>query len=174
MSRHTPLTLHGPCSRRLGPRRQESEINMDALLATVLTAHGGLDRWSGVKTLTVRLSLGGPFWGAKGWPDLLIDETIELDARREHLSTRLSPPPTAARCSTSTPNALQSRPPAVTSSSSAPTPARRSPDTIAPHAGTPCRWPTSAATPCGTTSPHRSCSPIPVCRFTRSNPGRRR
>jgi hypothetical protein len=58
---------------------------MDALLATVLTAAGGLDRWSAVKTLTVRLSLGGPFWGAKGWPDLLIDETIELDARREHL-----------------------------------------------------------------------------------------
>ena len=58
---------------------------MDALLATVLTAHGGLDRWSGVKTLTVRLSLGGPFWGAKGWPDLLSDETLELDARREHL-----------------------------------------------------------------------------------------
>jgi hypothetical protein len=58
---------------------------MDALLATVLAAHGGLDRWSGVKTLTVRLSLGGPFWGWKGWPDLLSDETIELDARREHL-----------------------------------------------------------------------------------------
>ena len=58
---------------------------MDALLASVLAAHGGLDRWSDVKTLTVRLSLGGPFWGAKGWPDLLIDETIELDAQREHL-----------------------------------------------------------------------------------------
>ena len=58
---------------------------MDALLASVLTAHGGLDRWSGVKTLTVRLSLGGPFWGWKGWPDVLIDETIELDAQREHL-----------------------------------------------------------------------------------------
>ncbi len=58
---------------------------MDALLATVLAAHGGLERWSAVKTLTVRLSLGGPFWGWKGWPDLLIDETIELDARREHL-----------------------------------------------------------------------------------------
>jgi hypothetical protein len=58
---------------------------MDALLTSVLTAHGGLDRWSGVKTLTAHVSLGGPFWGAKGWPDLLIDETIELDARREHL-----------------------------------------------------------------------------------------
>ncbi len=58
---------------------------MDALLAPVLTAHGGLDRWVGVKTLTARLSLGGPFWGAKGWPDVLTLETIELDARREHL-----------------------------------------------------------------------------------------
>src|SRR5712691_4115682 len=58
---------------------------MDTLLASVLAAHGGLERWSAVKTLTVRLSLGGPFWGAKGWPDLLVDETIDLDARREHL-----------------------------------------------------------------------------------------
>ncbi len=58
---------------------------MGALLATVLTAAGGMERWSAVKTLTVRLSLGGPFWGAKGWPDLLSEKTIELDARREHL-----------------------------------------------------------------------------------------
>ena len=58
---------------------------MDALLTTVLAAHGGLDRWSTVHTLSVRLSLGGPFWSLKGWPDLLVDETIDLDARREHL-----------------------------------------------------------------------------------------
>lgn len=58
---------------------------MDALLASVLAAHGGRERWSVVKTLNVHLSLGGPFWAAKGWPDVLIDETIDLDARREHL-----------------------------------------------------------------------------------------
>lgn len=58
---------------------------MDSLLASVLTAHGGLDRWSDVKTLTARLSLSGPFWGAKGWPDVLIDKTMEIDAQRQHL-----------------------------------------------------------------------------------------
>jgi len=66
---------------------------MDALLASVLTAHGGLDHWSTVQALSVRLSLGGPFWGAKGWPDLLVDGTIDLDARREHLvSTSFTAP----------------------------------------------------------------------------------
>ncbi len=78
---------------------------MDALLASVLTAHGGLERWSDVKALTVRLSLGGPFWGAKGWPDVLIDKTMELDARASTLSPHRSPLPTGTRCSTSTPNA---------------------------------------------------------------------
>jgi hypothetical protein len=44
---------------------------MDELLTLVLDAHGGLERWSGVSALTAHLSLGGPFWGAKGWPDVL-------------------------------------------------------------------------------------------------------
>ena len=47
--------------------------------------HGGLERWSGIQTLTARLSLGGPFWAAKGWPDIFVDETVELDAQREHI-----------------------------------------------------------------------------------------
>ncbi len=58
---------------------------MDELLTLVLDAHGGLDRWSGVSALTAHLSLGGPFWGAKGWPDVLIEETLDMDAHREHL-----------------------------------------------------------------------------------------
>ena len=39
---------------------------MNDLLNRVLEAHGGLDNWSQVSELTVRLSLGGPFWGWKG------------------------------------------------------------------------------------------------------------
>ena len=35
---------------------------MDELLARVLDAHGGLDNWSKVTTLRVKLELGGPFW----------------------------------------------------------------------------------------------------------------
>lgn len=69
----------------LGQRRQESEIVMDALLATVLTAAGGLDRWSAVKTLSAHLSFGGPFWAGKGWPNVLSEETLDMDTRRQHL-----------------------------------------------------------------------------------------
>lgn len=35
--------------------------------------------------LTVRLKLYGPFWSAEGWADLLVNETIDFDARHEHL-----------------------------------------------------------------------------------------
>jgi hypothetical protein len=66
-------------------KKQKARFLMDALLASVVAAHGGLDRWSAIETLTARLSMGGPFWDAKGQPNLLIDKTIELDTRREHL-----------------------------------------------------------------------------------------
>jgi hypothetical protein len=59
---------------------------MNDLLNRVLEAHGGLDNWSQVSELTVRLSLGGPFWGWKGWPDVYIDQTVHLDTRRQHIT----------------------------------------------------------------------------------------
>jgi hypothetical protein len=68
---------------------------MDRLLAQVLDAHGGLDRWSEIQTLTVRALTGGPVWAAKGWPDIYLDETIELDAHRQHVV--VSPFPTAGQ-----------------------------------------------------------------------------
>jgi hypothetical protein len=40
------------------------------LLASVLDAHGGVDRWARVHTITARISIGGPFWGRKGWPEI--------------------------------------------------------------------------------------------------------
>jgi hypothetical protein len=36
---------------------------MNDLLDLVLEAHGGLERWSDVGTLTARLAAGGPFRG---------------------------------------------------------------------------------------------------------------
>jgi hypothetical protein len=39
---------------------------MDELLSAVLDADGGLDNWQNARTLTARLRLGGPFWGARG------------------------------------------------------------------------------------------------------------
>jgi len=58
---------------------------MDDVLHLVLAAHGGLGRWLDVSALTAHLSVGGPFPVAKGWPDMLIEETVEASARREHI-----------------------------------------------------------------------------------------
>ena len=57
----------------------------DRLLENVLEAHGGLENWRGVKTVTARLAFGGPFWTARGWPDGF-ELTASLDARREHIA----------------------------------------------------------------------------------------
>jgi hypothetical protein len=59
---------------------------MGDLLASVLEVHGGVDRWARVRTVTARLSIGGSFWGRKGWPEIFGDQTtLELDARRQHI-----------------------------------------------------------------------------------------
>ena len=55
---------------------------MSDLLDAVLDAHGGLTRWLGVRTLTAKLDVGGPFWGQQGFPDAFPDETLTIDARR--------------------------------------------------------------------------------------------
>jgi hypothetical protein len=59
---------------------------MDDLLAEVLDAHGGLEEWGKVSTLTAKLSLGGPFWGLRGWPKVYAGQTVTLDAHREHIT----------------------------------------------------------------------------------------
>jgi hypothetical protein len=61
-------------------------IQLSDLLTEVLAAHGGLDHWSDVKTLTAKLSLGGPFWAGRGWPGVYADQTVTLDAQREHIT----------------------------------------------------------------------------------------
>src|SRR3984893_1802587 len=57
---------------------------MDELLARVLDAHGGLERWSGLEALTAPLSVGGPFWGLRGFRDAFLEERLELYLHREH------------------------------------------------------------------------------------------
>jgi hypothetical protein len=59
---------------------------MTDLLGHVLDTHGGRSNWAKVTSLTARLSLGGPFWGWKGWPDVYADQTVTLDPRREHIT----------------------------------------------------------------------------------------
>lgn len=58
----------------------------DQLLADVLDAHGGLENWRRVTSLTAELSLGGPFWGARGWAGVYDEQTVTLDAQREHIT----------------------------------------------------------------------------------------
>jgi hypothetical protein len=60
---------------------------MADLLASVLDADGGADRWAHVHTITASLSIGGPFWGRKGWPEIFGDQTtLEFEAHRQHIA----------------------------------------------------------------------------------------
>ena len=59
---------------------------MDELLNTVQDAHGGLANWTKATRITARLSLGGVFWAARGWPDVYKNQTVILDPHREHIS----------------------------------------------------------------------------------------
>jgi len=59
---------------------------MDELLTRVLDAHGGLANWSKVRSATARLSIGGPFWEWKGWPDIYQRQTVTFDPHREHIT----------------------------------------------------------------------------------------
>jgi hypothetical protein len=58
---------------------------MDKLLFQVIEAHGGLARWSAVTGITAHMTIGGPFWASKGQPGILREQTVDLDARREHI-----------------------------------------------------------------------------------------
>jgi hypothetical protein len=59
---------------------------MDKLLLQVLDAHGGLKKWETTRKITAQLSLGGPFWGARGWPDVYADQTVTIETHREHIT----------------------------------------------------------------------------------------
>jgi len=59
---------------------------MEELLPQVLEAHGGLDRWNQVTGVRAHLRAGGPFWAGRGWPEILADTTVNLDAHREHIT----------------------------------------------------------------------------------------
>ena len=57
----------------------------DALLESVLDAHRSLRNWANVKKLTAKLSLGGLFWGWRGWPDVYAGQMVTLEPHREHI-----------------------------------------------------------------------------------------
>ena len=79
---------------------------MDDLLEKVLAAHGGLDTWARISTLTAGLSLGGPFWAARGWPDAATEQTVILDTRNERITYQPFPGPGMASEFTSDPERI--------------------------------------------------------------------
>ena len=59
---------------------------MNDLLETALAAHGGLDRWSEVKAITVDASITGAFWYLKNQGDALKAIRFEVDTTRQRLT----------------------------------------------------------------------------------------
>lgn len=57
---------------------------MDALLERVVEAHGGVDRWKQLSTLSARIRYGGPFWEFKGHADFLGVATVEASIQKQY------------------------------------------------------------------------------------------
>ena len=77
------MNIEGSVAVATGVDRQPVTDN---LLARVLEAHGGLEKWERVTELTAKLSLGGPFWEFRGWPDVYAGQTVTLETRRERIT----------------------------------------------------------------------------------------
>ena len=60
---------------------------MTDLLAMAVEAHGGLERWSTVKTIDVELSITGAIWHVKGRPDVLRTIAMRVETDRERVVT---------------------------------------------------------------------------------------
>jgi hypothetical protein len=60
---------------------------MTDLLNMAIEAHGGLARWSAVKTIDVELSITGAIWYVKGRPDVLRDIAMRVDTDQERVVT---------------------------------------------------------------------------------------
>ena len=59
---------------------------MNELLESAVTAHGGLDRWSKVKSIIVDASITGAVWPVKGQADALRRVRFEVDTTRQLLT----------------------------------------------------------------------------------------
>ncbi len=59
---------------------------MNDLLELALKAHGGLDRWNELKSVTVNASITGAIWYIKSKPDILKDVIITAKTRSEYLT----------------------------------------------------------------------------------------
>ncbi|MEK8108958.1 hypothetical protein NKG94_37250 [Micromonospora sp. M12] len=143
---------------------------MGALLAKVIERHGGLGRWNAASTLTTRLTYGGPFWAFKGRPDFDGTELVEADLHREQIRHVEEGTGRVTEYDRDTDRVT------VTAADGSlidelTNPGPASPATPGRASGRSPRPPTSVATPPGTTSSSRSCSPGRASRRTRSSRG---
>lgn len=58
---------------------------MSDLLELAVRAHGGLERWRQLHTLSAHVSLAGGVWPLKGWPDVFANVRVSLDPHRQHV-----------------------------------------------------------------------------------------
>src|SRR6202171_815743 len=63
-------------------------ICMSELRDLVIDAHGGIARWSKVKTIEGDMSITGGLWARKGWPDALKHAHVTAAARDQWISYR--------------------------------------------------------------------------------------
>ena len=61
---------------------------MSDLATLAITAHGGLDRWRRLKTVSAHLVQGGALWKLKGQDGVLDDVHLTVDLRKEWASHR--------------------------------------------------------------------------------------
>jgi hypothetical protein len=59
---------------------------MNDLLATAVTAHGGMDRWNRIRSIHVDATVTGAFWQIKGKSDAMKDIRVEVDTTQERLT----------------------------------------------------------------------------------------
>jgi hypothetical protein len=60
---------------------------MTPLLQTAMDAHGGLKRWSEVRTIVVAASITGAIWGTKGQSNYLDNIVMRVDTQQQRLVT---------------------------------------------------------------------------------------
>ena len=86
---HQDSCAHGSYSPLLDLHSEtvDQTIVMNSLLKFATEAHGGLDRWNELSSLTASVSVTGAVWQIKGKPDILKDIRIELSLHLERLVT---------------------------------------------------------------------------------------
>jgi hypothetical protein len=62
------------------------ERGMSPLVASIIEAHGGLERWRSFTSLSAHLIQGGALWGLKGAAGLLDDTCVTIDLTRQEAS----------------------------------------------------------------------------------------